>query len=64
MMGWINCVNGGGSWSNIWHLSPSNNNTPRNPSLYLNVGGRYLHTCSTNKVGNNGNLHFNSAYKI
>jgi len=45
MMGWINCVAGGASWANIWHLSPTNKNTPRNPSLYLNMGSRYLHSC-------------------
>jgi len=45
VMGWINCVNSGGSWANVWHLSQKNANTPRNPSLYLNMGGRYLHTC-------------------
>jgi len=45
MMGWVNCINGGASWANIWHLSATNKNTPRNPSLYLNMGGRYLHSC-------------------
>jgi len=24
MMGWIACHAGGGSWANIWHLSPTN----------------------------------------
>jgi len=63
-MGWVNCINAGGSWSNIWHLSPTNKNTPRNPSLYLHVGGRYLHACMTNIASTNHNLNFNSAWKI
>jgi len=48
IMGWVNCQNLGGSWANIWHLSPTNANTPRNPSLYLHMSARYLHSCSTN----------------
>jgi len=36
-MAWINCANDGGSWSNVWHLSPTDKNTPRNPSLYFHV---------------------------
>jgi len=50
-MGWVNCANEGASWANIWHLSPKNTNVPRNPSLWMNMGGRYLHSCYTNKSG-------------
>lgn len=46
-MGWVNCFNGGGGWANIWHLSPTNSNVPRNPSLFMNMGGRYFHSCYT-----------------
>jgi len=60
MMAWINCINAGGGWANIWHLSPQNKNVPRNPSLYLNMGGRYLHFCTTNKSMTNTNMTWNS----
>jgi len=29
IMGWINCVHAGGSWANIWHLSPTGKYMPR-----------------------------------
>jgi len=64
LTGWVMCINGGRSWANIWHLSPTNKNTPRNPSLYLNMGGRYLHSCMTNKRYNNHNMTFNSGWKM
>jgi len=64
MMGWVNCFNAGASWANIWHLSPNNRNTPRNPSLYFHMSGRYLHTCMTNGAKTNGNLVFNTSYKL
>jgi len=48
MMGWVKCTNKTGAWANIWHLSPTNKNTPRNPSLYIHRGGKYLHSCYTN----------------
>jgi len=64
VMGWINCSNEGGSWANIWHLSPTNKNVPRNPSLYIHVGGRYLHSCYTNRPYTNHNVNFNSSYRI
>jgi len=56
MMGWVNCFNAGGTWANIWHLSPNNANTPRNPSLYLRMGYRYLYSASTTGDKRNGNL--------
>jgi len=64
MMGWVNCYNAGGSWANIWHLSPKNTNVPRNPSLYLHLGGKYLHACMTNRSNTNGNLNFNTNWKM
>jgi len=48
MMAWINCVNSGGSWANIWHISPKTHYNSRNPALYVNVGSRYLMACFTN----------------
>jgi len=42
MMAWFKCVNAGGYWANIWHLSPKNTNVPRNPALWVYLPGRYL----------------------
>jgi len=64
MMAWVKCFNSGGSWASIWHLSSKNANTPRNPALFLNMGGRYIHACFTNKAGTNVNLNYNSSYRI
>jgi len=47
-MAWVNCANNGGNWANIWHLSPDNANYGRNPAIWLNMGGRYIHACFTN----------------
>jgi hypothetical protein len=63
-MAWINCNNVGNSWYNIWHLSPNNANTTRNPALWLNVGSRYIHACFTNSAGSNGNVVLNSGSGI
>jgi len=38
-MAWVKCSNLGASWINIWHLSPNDADTPRNPAIWLNVGG-------------------------
>jgi len=62
VMAWVSCSNNGGSWANIWHLSGlATKDTPRNPALWLNMGGRYIHSCFTNAGKTNGNLYFNSA---
>jgi len=51
VMAWVKCQNlGGGSWANVWHLSKTNKNTPRMPSLYFHLGGRYFHACGTNRA--------------
>jgi len=63
-MGWINCANNGGSWVNIWHLSPNNANTPRNPAIWLNMSGRYIHACYTNGNNSNGNVWTNTDSNI
>jgi len=63
-MGWVKCENLGGGWANVWHLSQTNKNTPRNPSLYFNLGGRYMHACFTNQKYNNHNIHFNSSFRL
>jgi hypothetical protein len=46
-MAWVKCSSGSG-WANIWHLSESNANYPRNPAIWLNNDGRYIHACFTN----------------
>jgi len=51
MMAWVKCANEGGSWANLWHLSPLDKNTPRNPALFWHMGSRYLHSCGTNRPG-------------
>jgi len=44
-MGWVKCFNTGGSWASIWHLGVNNNDRERNPAMWLNMAGRYLHSC-------------------
>jgi len=64
MMGWVKFVAGGGSWANVWHLSPKDRDQPRNPALFLNMSGRYLHSCFTDEKMKNGNMARNSSFRI
>merc|ERR1712072_670232 len=46
IMAWINCINDGTEWAAIWHLSPTNENVPRNPSMWWRNDGT-LWPCHT-----------------
>jgi hypothetical protein len=57
---WVNCYNLGSDWANIWHLSENDADTPRNPAIWLNMGGKYIHACFTNSDRSNTNVWLNS----
>jgi len=54
-MAWVNCFAAGGSWANIWHLSPDNRDNIRNPALYIHMSYRKFLSCGTNGGKTNGN---------